>query len=76
GLLAALVARFRPLYAIAVAIFFGGLRAGGGVLAATGVDSSIVGVVQALVVLAVTLPAVLLQIRAQRRHAAMQVART
>jgi len=76
GLLAALVARFRPLYAIPVAIFFGGLRAGGGVLASTGVDSSIVGVVQALVVLAVTLPAVLLQVRARRRQAAMQRERT
>jgi ABC-type uncharacterized transport system permease subunit len=76
GLLAALVARFRPLYAIAVAIFFGGLRAGGGVLASTGVNSSIVAVVQALVVLAVTLPAVLLQVRARRRQAAMQVERT
>lgn len=76
GLLAALVARFRPLYAIPVAIFFGGLRAGGGVLASTGVDSSIVGVVQALVVLAVTLPAMLLQVRARRRQAAMQRERT
>jgi hypothetical protein len=40
------------------------------------VDSSIVGVVQALVVLAVTLPAVLLQVRARRRQAAMQRERT
>jgi len=76
GLLAALVARFRPLYAIPVALFFGGLRAGGGVLASTGVNSSIVGVVQALLVLAVTLPAVLLQVRTRRRQAAMQRERT
>jgi simple sugar transport system permease protein len=76
GLLAALVARFRPLYAIAVALFFGGLRAGAGVLASTGVNSSIVSVVQALVVLAVTLPAVLVQVRVRRRQAAMQRERT
>lgn len=76
GLLAALVARFRPLYAIPVAIFFGGLRAGGGVLASAGVNPSIVAVMQALVVLAVTLPAALLQIRIRRRQAAMQRERT
>ena len=76
GLLAALVARYRPLYAIPVAIFFGGLRAGGGVLASTGVNSSIVGVVQALVVLGVTLPAFILEVRARRRQAAMQRERT
>jgi ABC-type uncharacterized transport system permease subunit len=76
GLLAALVARFRPLYAVAAAIFFGGLRAGGGVLASTGVNSSIVSVVQALLVLGVTLPAVLVQIRARHRQTAMQRART
>jgi general nucleoside transport system permease protein len=76
GLLAALVARFRPVYAIAAAIFFGGLRAGGGVLASTGVNSAIVSVVQALLVLAVTLPAVLVQIRSRRRQAAVQRERT
>jgi simple sugar transport system permease protein len=76
GLLAALVARYRPLYAIAVAVFFGGLRAGGGFLAATGVSVTIVGVVQALVVLAVTVPAVLLQGREQARQRELAQERT
>lgn len=71
GLLAALVARYRPLYAIPVAIFFGALRAGGGVLSSTGVNPTIVGVVQALVVLAVTIPAVLMQARERRVQAAL-----
>src|SRR5690606_20338732 len=53
GLLVALVAGFSPLVAIVAAFLFGALRAGGGVLASTGVDSSIVGVIQALIVLAV-----------------------
>lgn len=76
GLLAALVARYRPVYAIAVAIFFGALRAGGGVLSATGVSPTIVGVVQALVVLAVTIPAVLMQVRERRAQAALAKDRT
>jgi simple sugar transport system permease protein len=76
GLLAALVARYRPLYAIAVAVFFGGLRAGGGYLAATGVSVTIVGVVQALVVLAVTVTAVLLQGREQARQRELTRERT
>ena len=69
GLLVALVARFRPSIAIPVAFLFGALRAGGEVLASTGVDSSIVGVVQALVVLAVTIPTVVAQVHAQRTRA-------
>jgi simple sugar transport system permease protein len=76
GLLAALVARYRPFYAIAVAFFFGALRAGGGVLSATGVSPTIVGVVQALVVLAVTVPAVLMQVRERRRQAELTRERT
>ncbi len=76
GLLVALVARYRPVYAIGVAFFFGALRAGGGFLAATGVSLAIVGVVQALVVLAVMMPAILMQAREQRRYAALMKERT
>lgn len=76
GLLAALVARYRPVYAIAVAFFFGALRAGGGVLSATGVSPTIVGVVQALVVLAVTIPAVLIRLRRRRVQATLMQERT
>ncbi len=70
GLLVALVARFRPLYAIAAAFLFGALRAGSGVLSSTGIDSEIVFAVQALVVLAVAIPAVALEGRRRRRAAA------
>ena len=76
GLLAALVARYRPVYAVVVAILFGALRAGGGVLSATGVSPTIVGVVQALVVLAVAIPAILLQLRQRRAQAALMRERT
>jgi simple sugar transport system permease protein len=69
GLLVALIARYRPLYAIPVALFFGALLAGGGLLSSTGVSPTIVGVVQALVVLAVTVPAVLMQVRERREQA-------
>jgi simple sugar transport system permease protein len=58
GLLVALVAAYRPGVAIAVAVLFGALRAGGGVLASTGVSSAIVGIIQALVVLAALVPGV------------------
>jgi len=76
GLLAALVARYRPVYAVVVAILFGALRAGGGVLSATGVSPTIVGVVQALVVLAVAIPAILLRLRQRRAQAALMRERT
>jgi ABC-type uncharacterized transport system permease subunit len=76
GLLAALVARYRPLYAIPVALFFGALRAGGGLLSSSGVSPAIVGVVQALVVLAAMFPAVLMQARERRRQAALVRERT
>lgn len=66
GLLVALVAGFSPIVAIFAAVLFGALRAGGGVLASTGVNSSIVGVIQALIVLAVMFPA--LYLRRRRRH--------
>jgi simple sugar transport system permease protein len=76
GLLVALVAGFRPLYAIPVAFLYGALRAGGGVLAAKGVDQALVLIVQALVLLAVTLPALYMVYRDRRRQARMVQART
>jgi simple sugar transport system permease protein len=69
GLLVALVAGFSPVVAIFAALLFAALRAGGGVLAATGVDSSIVGVIQALIVLAVMLPSLYMRRRRRRRQA-------
>ena len=69
GLLVGLVAGFRPLYAIPVAFLYGALRAGGGVLAATGVDGALVGIVQALIVIAVTLPSLYMIYRGRQRQA-------
>ena len=69
GLLVGLVAGFRPLYAIPVAFLYGALRAGGGVLAATGVDQALVGIVQALIVIAVTLPSLYMIYRGRQRQA-------
>lgn len=71
GLLVALVAGYSPLLAIPVAFLFGALRAGGGVLASAGVSPAIVGVIQALIVLAVVLPSVYVRgrYRATRRAA-------
>jgi ABC-type uncharacterized transport system permease subunit len=74
GLLVALVAGFQPVVAIIVAFLFGSLRAGGGVLTATGVHSSIVGVVQALIVLAVMLPSLYMRRRRTRRQAQLLAA--
>lgn len=74
GLLVALVAGFRPLVAAGVAVLFGALRAGGGALTATGVHSSIVGVVQALIVLAVMLPALYMRRRRRNRQAVLLAA--
>lgn len=59
GLLVALVARSRPGLAFPVALLFGALRAGSSYLAATGVPSYLVDVVQALLVLAFVVPPVL-----------------
>jgi simple sugar transport system permease protein len=66
GLLVGLVARRSPLVAIPVALFFGALRSGGGFLAATGVPRLLVDIVQALLVLAIVLPSVLLDARQRR----------
>lgn len=76
GLLVALVAGAKPIMAIPVAVLFGALRAGGGVLASTGVSPTIVGVVQALIVLAVTLPSLYLAVRRQRQKALVNRDRT
>lgn len=56
GLLVALVARSNPLLCIPIAVVFAALRTGGAFLAATGVDRTIVGIVQALLVLALLIP--------------------
>ncbi len=70
GLLAALVAGSATLAVIPSSLLFGALRAGSGVLAATGVSPTIVGTVQALVVIAVTLP--LLYLNRRRLRALLQ----
>ena len=66
GLLVGLIARSNSLHVIPFALLYGALRAGGGVLAATGVSASIVGVVQALIVLAVALPSFYMSRRSAR----------
>ena len=68
GLLTALISRRNPIVIVPVALFFGALRAGGLRLAATGVPSNIVQIVQALVVLAALLPPAILHV-AERRKA-------
>jgi ABC-type uncharacterized transport system permease subunit len=68
GLLAGLVADFRPLLAIPVALLYGAVRAGGGLLTATGVSTNLIGVIQALIVVAVTLPALYMRRRARLRE--------
>jgi ABC-type uncharacterized transport system permease subunit len=68
GLLVALIARGRPAWCVPVAFFFGALRAGGGLLAATGVPRFLVDIVQALLVLAALFPPVFLELRARRRE--------
>ena len=67
GLLVALVARNRPLLCLPVAILFAALRTGSGFLAATGVDRTVVDVVQALLVLALLVPPAVEFIRDRRR---------
>jgi simple sugar transport system permease protein len=56
GLLVALVARNDVGAAVATALLFGALEAGGGFLSTVGIPSDLVPVVQALVVLGVVLP--------------------
>lgn len=76
GLLVALVSRGRALFAIPIAFVFASLRTGSGFLAATGVERRITDVVQALLVLALLVPAAILFIRQRRRAAAATEART
>ena len=57
GLLVALLARHRPPLAIPMAFVFAALRTGSGFLAATGVERRIADVVQAMLVLALLVPA-------------------
>ncbi|MDV8009229.1 ABC transporter permease [Rhodococcus sp. IEGM 1318] len=70
GLLIVLVARSNPLIAIPVALLFGMLRAGGGFLASTGVPSSLVDVMKALLVLAFVVPPAVMQLLEHRRKRA------
>ncbi|MFI5426324.1 ABC transporter permease [Aeromicrobium sp. UC242_57] len=69
GLLIVLVARSNPLVAIPVALLFGVLRAGGGFLASTGVPSSLVDVMKALLVLAFVVPPALIPADAESPQA-------
>ena len=69
GLLVALLARNRPLLCIPMAILFAALRTGSGFLAATGVDRTVVDVVQALLVLALLVPPAVEFLRDRRRPA-------
>lgn len=73
GLLVGLVAGFRMLPAVVVAIVFGALRAGGGQLEATGVSSTIVGVVQGLIIFAVVLPGLYLAWRRRTSRLSLSV---
>lgn len=76
GLLAALVARQRPLIIVPVALVFAGLRTGSSFLRATGVEARIADVVQGMIVLALLLPPAILYIRARRRALAATSSRT
>lgn len=76
GLLAALVARQRPLVLIFVAFVFAGLRTGSGFLRSTGVEARIADVVQGMLVLAMLLPPAILYYRERRRALAATSART
>jgi simple sugar transport system permease protein len=69
GLLVALVARNDVGAAVATALLFGALDAGGGFLSTVGIPSDLVPVVQALVVLGVVLPSALTRRRAARVEA-------
>lgn len=67
GLLVALIARRSVIATVPIAIFFGMLHSGGGYLAATGVPSNIVDIIQGLVVLAAIMPPVALHVWESRR---------
>ena len=66
GLLVALLARNRVLVAIPMAFVFAALRTGSSFLATTGVDRKMTDVVQALLVLALLLPAAIEYVRRAR----------
>jgi general nucleoside transport system permease protein len=74
GLLVALVARNNSYVAIAVAFLFGAVEAGGGFLATTGIPTDLVGIVQALIVLAVVFPPAVTQLRRFREARSKAVA--
>ena len=76
GLLVALLARGNPIVAVPMAILFAALRTGSGFLAATGVERRIVDVIQAMLLLALLVPAALLFIRHRRRALAAMKDRT
>jgi simple sugar transport system permease protein len=61
GLLVALVAGYRPLAVIPVALGFGMLRAGGSFVVAGGVSSTIAFVFEATIALAVLIPAIVMR---------------
>jgi ABC-type uncharacterized transport system permease subunit len=70
GLLVALVARNNAGAAIATALLFGALEAGGSFLSTSGTPTDLVSIVQALVVLGVVFPPAFLQLRQIRRDRA------
>ncbi len=76
GLLVALMARSQPILSVIAAFVFAALRTGAGFLAATGVDSEITKVVQALLVLALLIPPAILYVRDRRRTLAAAKERT
>lgn len=70
GLLVALVARNNAGTAIATALLFGALEAGGSFLSTAGPPTDLVSVVQALVVFGVVFPPAFIQLRQNRRDRA------
>jgi simple sugar transport system permease protein len=62
GLLVALIARDNPVACVIVAVVFGAVRAGGGLLASTGVPNYLVDIAQSLLVVAFVLPPALLAV--------------
>ena len=67
GLLVALVARNDAGAAVATALLFGALEAGGSFLSTAGIPTDLVPIVQALVVLGVVLPPAFRQLQSSRR---------